>query len=120
MSEQSYPLDTNQVEWEDPRLLRDIYPTGVMQKVLWEDKKTGATIMMTKYPAGPGSEAHTHPKANEAFYILYGEGEDSEGNRRTAKGWFNYIPKGVKHGGTAGWKYTKETVIIQFFDGPRI
>jgi len=48
---------------------------------------------------------------------LEGEYEDKEGNRISLKGRFPYVPKGVKHDAT---KFTKESVLLFFWDGPPI
>jgi len=50
MSERTYPLNTNQVEWADPTV--SYYPSGVKEKILWQNTETGAIIALIKYPAG--------------------------------------------------------------------
>lgn len=115
MSEQRYPLNTNEVEWTDPTV--DYYPAGVKEKILWENPDTGAIIALIKYPAGSTTIAHTHTEANEAVYGLTGEVEDQEGNRVSYTGIFGVAPKGVEH--SRGGKFTQDTVLLISWDGPR-
>jgi quercetin dioxygenase-like cupin family protein len=115
MSEQTYPIKTDEVEWTDPTV--SFYPAGVKEKILWENPETGAIIALIKYPAGSMGIAHTHPEANEAGYALEGEVEDQDGNRISYKGLFSVNPKGVEHSG--GVKFTKDSVILLSWDGPR-
>jgi quercetin dioxygenase-like cupin family protein len=119
MRERTYPLNTDEVEWTDP--IVSCYPEGVKEKILWENPDTGAITALIKYPAGSGSITHTHPEANETGYVLEGEGEDQDGNRIPMKGIFVFTPKGVEHSGGEGvyGKYSKDTVILLSWDGPR-
>ena len=113
MSKEIFTVDTNKMSWEEPQ--RGYYLTDVKQKILWEDKKTGATMALIKFPVGVADEIHYHPEANQFVFCLNGEIEDQDGNRIPRAGKFNYVPKGVKHGGV---KITKETILLFFWDGP--
>jgi len=90
--------------------------TGVKQKVLWRDEGTGAMVALIRYPVGTLTKAHSHPEANQLQFGLEGEME-IQGNRFPVKGLFQITPKGVKHGG-AGEKFTKDVVLLTYWDGP--
>jgi quercetin dioxygenase-like cupin family protein len=113
MSEKILMIDSNKLDWEDPP--RGYYLTEVKQKVLWEDKKTGATVALVKFPVGVPDEVHSHPEANQFVYTIDGEVEDKKGNIKPLGGIFTYVPKGKNHGGT---KCTKEILLLFFWDGP--
>ena len=113
--EEIFSVDSNILEWESAP--RGYYLTDVKQKVLWRDERTGATVALVKFPVGLADKVHSHPKANQIVFGLEGEYEDKEGNRISLKGRFSYVPKGVKHGAT---KFTKESVLLFFWDGPPI
>jgi hypothetical protein len=113
MKNVGFVLNTNQMEWEDPP--RGYYLTDVKQKVLWDDEKTGAKMIMLKFPVGVSDKPHIHPKANQYAYFLEGESKGPDGNLLPVNGWFIYTPKGMKHGGST---ITKEILLIQFWDGP--
>ena len=115
MSERTYPINTDEIEWTDPTV-SGYYPAGVKEKILWENPETGAVIALIKYPAGSIAIAHTHPKANESSYYLDGE-LIYQGNPMPVKGWFGVNPKGVEHGG--GTNFTKDTIVLLSWDGPR-
>ena len=55
-------LNFKDIEWEDSQ--RGYYLTQVKQKVLWEDRKTGATLVLVKFPPGVADKIHSHPEAD--------------------------------------------------------
>ncbi len=115
MSRRTYPIDTAKIAWANPTVSH--YPAGVKEKILWENPETGAIIALIRYPAGSRGIPHTHPKANEAGYAFEGEVADQKGNRVSYTGLFSVTPKGVEHSG--GVTFTKDTIILLSWDGPR-
>jgi quercetin dioxygenase-like cupin family protein len=102
------------IEWEDPP--RGYYLTKVKQKVLWEDKNTGATLALVKFPEGVADRTHSHPEANQTAIGLSGEIEMPP-DKVTAPlraDMAIMIPKGEKHGAT---RFTKEGIVLFFWDG---
>ena len=86
------------------------------QKTLWIDEETGATWALVKFPPGIGDKRHTHPKANQPTYGISGEVEMPDGTRIELKGQAaTLMRKGEEHGRTP---FTKETVILFYWDGP--
>lgn len=112
-SSEVYHVDSNDLEWERP--LRGYYLTDVRQKVLWRDEESGATVTLIKFPVGLADKVHSHPKANQMVYGLKGETEDEMGKSSSLTGSFTFTPKGVEHGAT---KFTKESILLFFWDGP--
>ena len=102
------------IEWEDPP--RGYYLTKVKQKVLWEDKKTGATLALVKFPEGIADKIHSHPEANQTTIGLSGEVEMAPGGVITLvqPNMAMIMPKGGKHGAT---RFSKESMVIFFWDG---
>jgi len=102
------------IEWEDSP--RGYYLTEVKQKVLWEDKNTGATLALVKFPEGVADKIHSHPGANQMTIGLSGEVEmppngiiaPIQSDRAMI------ISKGEKHGAT---RFTKESIVLFFWDG---
>ena len=106
-------VDAKTLEWEDPP--RGYYLTDVKQKVLWEDEKTGAMVVLMKFPAGVADKIHSHPKANQFIYGLSGEIELGDGSKASVEGIFFHILKGEKHGAA---KFTEEPTLLFYWDGP--
>ena len=102
------------MEWEDPP--RGYYLTDVKQKTLWVDIDTGATWALIKFPPGIADKRHTHQKANQLTVGLSGEVEMADGTPIELKGQGASITKkGEEHGRTL---FTKETIILFYWDGP--
>jgi quercetin dioxygenase-like cupin family protein len=112
-------MNGKDVEWEDPP--KGDFLTDVKIKVLWRDEKTGAYFRLIKIPVGIDHELrHIHPEASHWSFIVSGEAELANGTKMTASEdnyLFMYNPKGEEHG-LKGIKYTKEFVVLQYFDGP--
>lgn len=82
------------------------------EKVLWEDKKTGAKAVLIKFPVGTADKLHYH-EANQLIYGLSGEIENRNGEKTSITGVFGYYPKGEVHGAT---KITKEATFLFYWD----
>ena len=106
-------VDAKTLEWEDPP--RGYYLTDVKQKVLWEDEKTGAMVVLLKFPTGVADKVHSHPQANQFIYGLSGKVELADGSQATMEGVFAHFPKGEKHGAT---KCAEESIFLFYWDGP--
>jgi quercetin dioxygenase-like cupin family protein len=107
-------LNFKDIEWENAP--RGYYLTDVKQKTLWEDKKTGATLALIKFPAGVADKIHSHPEANQITIGLSGEVEMPT-NGVVAPLQPNlalFMDKGGKHGATL---FTKESILLFFWDG---
>ena len=107
-------LNFKDIEWQDAP--RGYYLTNVKQKTLWEDKKTGATLALIKFPPGVADKMHSHPDANQITIGLSGEVEMPT-NGVIASLQPNMaltMDKGGKHGATL---FTKESIILFFWDG---
>ncbi len=102
------------IEWEDPP--RGYYLTKVKQKVLWEDKNTGATLALVKFPEGVADKIHSHPGANQMTIGFSGEVEMPPNGiiAPVQPDKAMIIPKGEKHGAT---RVTKESILLFFWDG---
>jgi len=96
------------IEWEDSP--RGYYLTEVKQKVLWEDKNTGGTLALVKFPEGVADKIHSHPGANQMTIGLSGEVEmPSNGIIAPIQpDRAMIISKGEKHGAT---RFTKESIV---------
>jgi len=102
------------LEWEEPP--RDYYLTDVKQKTLWKDEKTGATLVLIKFPEGVADKIHSHPEANQMVIGLSGEMEMPDGTIATLTPTsVFYFDKGEKHGAS---RITKECITLFFWDGP--
>ena len=102
------------IEWEEPP--RGYYLTKVKQKVLWEDKNTGATLALIKFPEGVADKIHSHPGANQVTIGLSGEVEMPPNGiiAPIQPDRSMIISKGEKHGAT---RFTKEGIVLFFWDG---
>ena len=107
MSQKNIMADSNKLEWK--KATAAFYPAGVQEKILWEDKKTGATVALVKYPVGTIPKTHTHPKATEVAFIIEGE----------SKGAFGLTRKGSSHGKITEKPLKTETIVLLNWDGPR-
>jgi quercetin dioxygenase-like cupin family protein len=105
-------LSFKDIEWKDAP--RDYYLTDVKQHTLWEDKKTGATLALLKFPKGVGDKIHSHTEANQIVIGLSGEVEMPNGIIPILPNTLITTSKGVKHGGE---KFTKESILLFFWDG---
>ena len=102
------------LEWEEPP--RNYYLTDVKQKTLWKDEKTGATLVLIKFPEGVADKIHSHPEANQMVIGLSGEMEMPDGTIATLTPTsVFYFDKGEKHGAS---RITKECITLFFWDGP--
>ena len=106
-------VDAARLEWVDPP--RGYYLTDVKQKVLWEDKETGAMMALVKFPPGVADKVHAHPKANQIVFGLSGEIEIDDGSKVPVEGFLYHFDKGEKHGAT---KFSEETILLFHWDGP--
>jgi len=105
-------VDPRKLEWVDPP--RGYYLTKVKQKVLWEDKRTGATMALVRFPVGVADKIHSHPEANQFCWALGGEWRAPDGVKRLKDVLF-FFPKSERHGAT---EFTEETAFLFFWDGP--
>lgn len=102
------------MEWEAPP--RGYYLTDVRQETLWVDAETGVTWALVRFPPGVADRLNIHPKANQFTVALSGEVEMPDGGIVQLQGQAATIMvKGEVHGRT---KFTKETVILFYWDGP--
>ena len=90
--------------------------TDVKQKTLWEDKKTGATLALVKFPPGVADRIHSHPEANQITIGLSGELEMPPSGvvAPLQPNMALYMDQGGKHGAT---RFTKESIVLFFWDG---
>ena len=102
------------IEWEDPP--RGYYLSDVKQKVLWEDKKTGATLALVKFPVGVADKIHSHPEATQITIGLSGEMLMPPENKpmKIEPNMVVTASKGGKHGAS---QVTKESIVLFFWDG---
>jgi mannose-6-phosphate isomerase-like protein (cupin superfamily) len=108
-------LRFDEIEWEDPP--RGYYLTDVKQKVLWEDKETGATLALVKFPVGVADKIHSHPEATQINIGLSGEKLMPPDNKRM-KIEPNMVVTAVKGGKHGASHVTKESIVLFFWDGP--
>ena len=102
------------IEWEDAP--KSYYLTDVKRKVLWVDEETGATWVLLKFPPGIGDKLHTHPQANQMVFGLSGEMKRPDGTLIPVDGTSAIIfSKGEVHG---RGDFTKETLLLMYWDGP--
>jgi hypothetical protein len=87
----------------------------VKQKVLWEDKETGATMALVRFPVGVADKIHSHPQANQFCWALGGEWMTPDRVRIGLKDVLFFFPKGERHGAT---EFTEETTFLFYWDGP--
>ena len=106
-------VDAKTLEWEEPP--RGYYLTDVKQKVLWEDEKTGAMVVLLKFPPGVADKVHSHPEANQFVFGLSGEIEIDGGSTAPVEGIFAHFPKGENHGASM---CKEETTLLFYWDGP--
>lgn len=106
-------LNFKDIEWKDAP--RGYYLTKVMQHTLWEDKKTGATLALVKFPQGIADKIHCHPEANQINIGLTGECLMPSGVLPLSPNMVISAEKGAKHGAT---NFTKESIVLFFWDGP--
>ena len=107
-------LDFKDLEWRDAP--RGYYLTDVKQYTLWEDRKTGATLALVKFPKGVADKIHSHPEANQITIGLSGEVEMPNGIMPMLPHMVTTVWKGGKHGGTTN--VIKESIVLFFWDGP--
>jgi hypothetical protein len=106
-------LSFKDIEWKDaPRVY---YLTNVKQHTLWEDKNTGATLALIKFPKGVADKMHSHPEATQITIGLSGEAELPSGIMPMVPNMVATARKGGKHGAT---NFTKESILLFFWDGP--
>ena len=114
-SPKTYGLLPHEMEWQDTP--KGFYLTPTQEKILWENPETGAMITLTKFPIGLSDAPHIHPEATVMGYVLSGEIELPDGTIVSfPPHGFNCRPKGMLD---MGYKITKETIILAFWDGPR-
>jgi mannose-6-phosphate isomerase-like protein (cupin superfamily) len=106
-------LNFKDIKWEDAP--RGYYLTHVQQSTLWEDNKTGATLALMKFPKGVADKIHSHPEANQITIGLTGEVEMPNGIMPLSSNMVVTASKGGKHGAT---NFTKESILLFFWDGP--
>ena len=106
-------LNFKDIEWKDAP--RGYYLTNVKQHTLWEDKKTGATLALVKFPKGVADKMHSHPEATQVTIGLSGEVEMPQGIMPLIPNMLMTADKGGKHGAT---NFTKESIVLFFWDGP--
>ena len=106
-------LNFKDIEWKDPP--RGYYLTDVKQHTLWEDKKTGATLALVKFPKGVADKIHSHPEATQIVIGLSGEVLMPDGPMPLLSNMVITASKGVKHGAS---NFTKESIFLFFWDGP--
>lgn len=114
LSPKFFAVNTQKIPWQDAP--SDLYLTPVKEKILWQNPDTGAMIVINKIPTGLTDSPHIHPDSNVMAYIFSGEQELPDGTRFSVDGIFNCRPKGELD---PGYKISKETTIIAFWDGPR-
>ena len=106
-------LNFKDIEWKDAP--RGYYLTDVKQHTLSEDKKTGATLALIKFPKGVADKIHSHPEANQIIIGFSGEVEMPNGLLPLSPNMIISTSKGVKHGAS---HFTKESIFLFFWDGP--
>lgn len=107
-------VDINSMEWVDAP--EDRFLTKVQQKILWENKATGAILVLQRAQPGIAEAKHYHPDANQWGLCLSGECELPDGSRIPTEFLFGYIPKGEVH---MYPKITKESISLVYYDGHR-
>ena len=109
------------IEWQDTP--PGLYITPVKEHILWQDKQTGAKVVLRKIPKGEIHEyRHRHPHANHWGLMLSGEVVFPDGTHVTCSEHsydFSYFPQNASHGGgPPGTRYTQDTIVLIYFDGP--
>ena len=106
-------LNFKDIDWKDAP--RGYYLTDVKQHTLWEDKKTGATLALVKFPMGVADKIHAHTEANQIVIGLSGEVTMPNGPMPLLSNIVITTSKGAKHGATP---IIKESISLFFWDGP--
>lgn len=108
-------LNFKDIVWENAP--RGYYLTDVKQKTLWEDKKTGATLALLKFPPGVADRIHSHPEAKQITIGLSGEVEMPTSGviAPLQPNMALTMDRSGKHGATL---FTKESIVLFFWDGP--
>ena len=115
-------VNGQEIEWK--KFPDGWYITDVKYHVLWKNEDTGAMFLLIKMPVGGVAELpHTHPQADQMGFGLSGEGVRDDGTMikfEEGNYSFRYRLKGKTHGPRMGskMKVTKESIILQYFDGP--
>ena len=112
-------VNGEEIEWDRaPNFVND-----VQRKVLWKDKKTGASFAILRIKKGEYIEQppHSHPYANQFTFRLSGKMELPNGTQRSFKEGdygFGYIPKYERHGALPeGVKVLEDMIWIHYWDG---
>jgi hypothetical protein len=113
-------VNGKEIHWIDAP--KDWYLTDIKFHVLWKNEETGAMFVLVKYPVSDDrwELPHTHG-SNQFGFVLSGEWERPDGTRSSwseSNYGFGVRRKGDVHGPPKGMKVNKETIILQYFDGP--
>ena len=107
-------FNVESIPWEDTP--PGLFFTDVQRKILWQNKETGALLVLIKAQPGIIEPLHYHPYANKWAYFLAGECELPNGTVIPVTGLCGFIPKGELH---VSPKVRKEGIVLCYFDGPR-
>lgn len=88
-----FSVDTSKVPWET--LVVPQTGARIPFKPIFEDKETGQTVFLVRYPAGFTNVWHTHPAAHAMFVL--------DGTLRTHQGEFG--PGNYVHFPEGGWMF---------------
>jgi len=107
-------VDPKKIKWEPA----EEAPKGVWTKLLWSDKKTGATATLTKFDKSlRGCEPeHKHPQDRHGL-VLEGKMvyEIGRSKKEIKRGMYAVLPAGVEH---SVIYVRKGTVVFGYVGGP--
>jgi len=104
-----FKVDTNELDWE-PKSLE-----GLLDKMLFRNEETGATIALIKFEKGSGIPvAHEHA-SNQFMFMLQGLYSYTESGIVLKPGDFYANAKGHFHGPAVA---LEDTVFLEIYDGP--
>ena len=109
-----YIKAASEVKWTTPPT--GYYYSDVKEKILWSDSKTGAMVVLMKWPVGLLDKKHSHPHANQWDFFIKGNIKEGDGEAADATHELGYVPKGERHGGTV---VEEECLVLFHWDGPR-
>jgi 2,4'-dihydroxyacetophenone dioxygenase len=109
-----YLKSAAEMEWRTPPI--GYYLSDAKEKLLWLDPKSGASVVLMKWPPGVLDKKHRHPHANQWDFILSGKIKEGDRPVEDVSNVLGFLPKGEVHGGTL---VVEECLVLFHWDGPR-
>ncbi|MHB1536118.1 MAG: cupin domain-containing protein [Acidimicrobiales bacterium] len=102
-------VDTEGLPWREKSL------SGLSERMLWRDERTGASIALVRFENGVGIPLPHEHASNQFMFCLQGAYEYTASSRLLTPGSFYMNPKGNVHGPTIAHE---ESVLLEIYDGP--